>query len=286
MKISQIYSVVAGVVVGITLGTNTFAQVSLLDNGMSPAARYNAGQRMTGAYDVNQSFYCSQAAAKSTGFYSSHKTFAADGKIRTIGQMTQQAVDGFNDAFRLFALTQDPVVKGHHICVGFYFEKEAGAMGNAEATLEGYIKFDPRLLSYIYSLPTNLRNQLSEKFIYFHEFAHQLQFWNHDPITFAALEGRIPTVRPVELAADCVASAMLWRDVRGNTWSDAKNQNAILNAAEAVGDFEVLNSSHHGKPLERRQAVQAGFRVASQALFAQTSAFLIQACNAEVQNIR
>jgi hypothetical protein len=87
-----------------------------------------------------------------------------------------------------------------------------------------------------------------------HEYAHNLQ---QEFGIFDNAQG--PTARPYELQADCWAG----------TWANSvfaqgdlvrEDLDEILNAALAVGDFDVGNEQHHGTPEERREAVLDGFR--------------------------
>jgi predicted metalloprotease len=86
-----------------------------------------------------------------------------------------------------------------------------------------------------------------------HEYAHNLQ---QELGLFDNSVG--PTARPFELQADCWAG----------TWANSvfeqgelgrEDLDEILNAALAVGDFDVGNETHHGTPEERRDAVLTGF---------------------------
>ena len=87
-----------------------------------------------------------------------------------------------------------------------------------------------------------------------HEYAHNLQQ------EFGIFDNSVgPTARPFELQADC------W----SGTWANSvyaqgdlvkEDLDEILNAALAVGDFDVGNAQHHGTPEERRNAVLDGFR--------------------------
>jgi predicted metalloprotease len=65
-------------------------------------------------------------------------------------------------------------------------------------------------------------------------------------------------VKPFELQADCLAGA----------WGNSVYEQGLLqpgdveeaiNTALAVGDFDVGNQQHHGRPEERREAWLLGF---------------------------
>jgi len=91
-------------------------------------------------------------------------------------------------------------------------------------------------------------------YIIAHEYAHNLQ---QELGIFDNAQG--PTARPYELQADCWSGT--WANsvyARGDLPQDDLDE--ILNAALAVGDFDVGNEQHHGTPEERREAVLRGFR--------------------------
>ncbi len=86
-----------------------------------------------------------------------------------------------------------------------------------------------------------------------HEYAHNLQqelgVFNNDVGQSA---------KPYELQADCLAGS----------WAHSVYEEGLLepgdleeatNAAVAVGDFDVGNARHHGKPEERRDALLVGY---------------------------
>jgi uncharacterized protein len=87
-----------------------------------------------------------------------------------------------------------------------------------------------------------------------HEYAHNLQQ------ELGLFDNRqTPSARPYELQADC------W----SGTWANSvyeqgdlpqSDLDEILDAALAVGDFDVGNAQHHGTPAQRRDAVLLGFR--------------------------
>ena len=93
-----------------------------------------------------------------------------------------------------------------------------------------------------------------------HEYAHNLQQ------EFGIFNNQVgPSARPYELQADCWAG----------TWANSvyaqgdlvqEDLDEILNAALAVGDFDVGNEQHHGTPDERRNAVLDGFRTGDPAV--------------------
>ena len=87
-----------------------------------------------------------------------------------------------------------------------------------------------------------------------HEYAHNLQQ------ELGVFDNRVTaSAKPYELQADCLAG----------TWANSVYEQGHLepgdleeatNAALAVGDFDVGNAQHHGRPQERRAALLTGFR--------------------------
>ncbi|MBE2315603.1 neutral zinc metallopeptidase [Solirubrobacter sp. CPCC 204708] len=86
-----------------------------------------------------------------------------------------------------------------------------------------------------------------------HEYGHNLQ---HEFGVFDQFRG--PTVRPLELQADCFAG----------TWGNSVYRQGLLEPGDieeaigtalAVGDFDTNNQQHHGTPDERRAAWLRGF---------------------------
>ena len=64
---------------------------------------------------------------------------------------------------------------------------------------------------------------------------------------------------PTELNADCLAGTwMAWDYAQGNASSADEQQ--LVDAAQAAGDFEFTNPDHHGTPDQRRDAVLRGVR--------------------------
>jgi predicted metalloprotease len=87
-----------------------------------------------------------------------------------------------------------------------------------------------------------------------HEYAHNIQQ------ELGLFDNRSsPQAEPFELQADCLAG----------TWAHSVYEEGLLkpgdleeatNAALAVGDFDFANAQHHGTPIERRDALLAGYR--------------------------
>jgi predicted metalloprotease len=85
-----------------------------------------------------------------------------------------------------------------------------------------------------------------------HEYAHDIQ--HEDGIDV----GRTRAL-PLELNADCLAGTWIrWAYGQGAV-DDAGIQQA-LDAALAVGDFDLVSPQHHGTPTQRRDAVLTGIR--------------------------
>ena len=85
-----------------------------------------------------------------------------------------------------------------------------------------------------------------------HEYGHNMQ---QETGTLVGHTRALPT----ELNADCLAGTWAgWANKRGQLTSSDLQQ--MLDAAAAVGDFEMLSREHHGTPQERRDAVQTGIR--------------------------
>jgi predicted metalloprotease len=89
-------------------------------------------------------------------------------------------------------------------------------------------------------------------FVVAHEYAHNVQ--NEDGVFLGRTQAR-----PTELNADCLAGTWArWDSDQGRMQPGDLEE--ALNAALAVGDFDFFNPQHHGTPLERRDALQTGFR--------------------------
>jgi predicted metalloprotease len=83
-----------------------------------------------------------------------------------------------------------------------------------------------------------------------HEYAHNVQ---QEDGTFASGTRALPT----ELNADCLAGTWVrWAYGKGEL--DSAGIQQALDAALAVGDFDLLSPQHHGTPQERRDAVLSG----------------------------
>jgi predicted metalloprotease len=85
-----------------------------------------------------------------------------------------------------------------------------------------------------------------------HEYAHNVQQENG---TLAGHSRALPT----ELNADCLAGTWARWDY-GKGRLDPSDAQEGLDAALAVGDFDLLSPDHHGTPQERRDALLTGLR--------------------------
>jgi predicted metalloprotease len=87
-------------------------------------------------------------------------------------------------------------------------------------------------------------------FVIAHEYGHNVQ---NESGALAGHKRALPT----ELNADCLAGTWArWAFAHGRL--DAADTQEGLDAALAVGDFDVLSPQHHGTPQERRDALQTG----------------------------
>jgi predicted metalloprotease len=85
-----------------------------------------------------------------------------------------------------------------------------------------------------------------------HEYSHNIQREHGVPVA-------AKSVMAVELGADCLAGTWAhWVYGRGGV--TAADVQQVVDAAEAVGDFDVTAPDHHGTPLQRRDAVLAGLK--------------------------
>ena len=191
----------------------------------------------------------------------------------------------------------DEIAARRHVCVGMADFSPQGP--NARSYPAGYIMVDPRVLAFIQSQHPESLLRGSENMFLAHEFAHQVQFWNAPQPFFTD-----PSVRRLELAADCVAGA-LERSSAASAWkalgSPASAANgfqsyatrALADQAHFVGDDDVNSEHHHGRPAERLRAVLAGADIIESRLVAAggstggvTGAWLLGQCNAAVLAMR
>jgi uncharacterized protein len=85
-----------------------------------------------------------------------------------------------------------------------------------------------------------------------HEYGHNVQ------MELGEL-GRSIFAMPTELNADCLAGTWTaWEYGQRKISSDDVQQ--VIDAAEAVGDFDFVSPNHHGTPQQRRDAVMTGIK--------------------------
>jgi uncharacterized protein len=88
-----------------------------------------------------------------------------------------------------------------------------------------------------------------------HEYGHNVQE------ELGTMDGHLRAL-PIELNADCLAGTWArWAYGKGEL--NARDAQEALDAALAVGDFDVLSPQHHGTPQERRDALLTGMRSGS-----------------------
>lgn len=150
----------------------------------------------------------------------------------------------------------DPVIKNREVCVdAVEFDHP-----NAVSVGLGYLLFDPQLFFQI--LRSEASNEWSLRAILSHEFAHQLQIWTSDASLFRT-KNEVRFVRDKELQADCVASAILYRqssvDPKAVVDKTTPIANALISAFVSLGDFEIHHyEGHHGTAYERSLMVSVG----------------------------
>ena len=150
----------------------------------------------------------------------------------------------------------------------------------------GYLLFDYKVSQKLYALPDHKRSFWVYHFLIYHEFAHQLQFWNNDIEVRKTLK-RMQNSKTPELAADCVAGALLrLLNLNLNDTIFETSFKGVLGATEALGDFHRTSYSHHGTPLDRTLAASfgSGFinknkKLIQQNRFHISSGHLIHTCN-------
>lgn len=265
------------------------AQLSKLDDGLNPVEKWFLGSRAQGAYSVYSPLFCSREASQKY-----LKTLVPEDSELfengpTAATMTASLNQIINAAQNLLVLAGDKAAKERQICTGFYNEKESH-IGNALSMGNGYLVFDFRLFQHLYSLPDSERSSWVVDFVTLHEFAHQLQYWNHDEEVAKTFAGK-QTAKTPELAADCVAGALLTMKNAGlkKEIFDMSYKGA-LNAAFKLGDYNVDSSGHHGTPVDRYLATSAGRAFVEnhlklfKTLGGLTSQSLLKRCNRAAQS--
>jgi hypothetical protein len=254
----------------------------------SPKMAHLFGDHTSGAYDVFNPQFCSgQAATANVGFGfvppMQRVTFTdnATGKKVLDNLLVKGVIDSelttYNRVMRAFVANGDGVVSERHFCFGMYDYNT----DNAKSYDSGYIGFDGRLILIMNQMPE--RSSLSLETALLHEFGHQLQYWNGHPFA------NDPTVRRLELAADCAAGAMeklLRHDEPADLWAiDAVGVKASV---AHYGEFAFTNSQHHGTPTERRMAASRGIQIVENHFLLHldgqglTSRKILDSCNAYI----
>lgn len=224
---------------------------AILDHGLTPSERYHAGFREGGAQDINNAAHCSLSAAVRTvggAIIPGNATLANIGTKPAPAQFfTDRIRQSVQRAIDKLAQLGDTEILDRRVCIGLYNWSEL----NARSYLMGYILVDPIAIREMWNLPN--RSMFSDEQVYLHEFAHQLQYWYGNPYA------KDPTTKRSELAADCVASALLHVSWRGLP-TDLLSMEALgmIASAERVGDDDVSSPHHHGTSEQRKNAVIAG----------------------------
>lgn len=271
------------------LSVAAHAQLSKLDDGLNPVEKWVMGSRAQGAYSVYSPLFCSREASQKylKTLVSEKAELFPSGP--TAATMTTSLNSIINSAQNLLVLAGDKAAKERQICTGFYTEKKSH-IGNALSMGNGYLVFDFRLFQHLYSLPDSERSSWVVDFVTLHEFAHQLQYWNNDEEVAKTFAGK-QTAKTPELAADCVAGALLTMKNAGLSPEifDMSYKGA-LNAAFKLGDYNVDSSGHHGTPVDRYLATNAGRKFVEdhlklfKTLGGLTSENLLKRCNRAAQS--
>lgn len=265
------------------------AQLSKLDDGLNPVEKWIMGSRAQGAYSVYSPLFCSRIASQKTLTQLIPEKTELMPKGPTAAMMTAGLNQIINSAQNLLVLAGDKAAKERQICTGFYFEKKSH-IGNALSMGSGYLVFDFRLFQHLYSLPDEERSSWVTDFVTLHEFAHQLQYWNEDQEVAKTFAGKQNAKTP-ELAADCVAGALLTMKNAGLSRDifDMSFKGAV-NAAFKLGDYNIDSAGHHGTPVDRFLATNAGRRFVEnhlklfKTLGGLTSEALLKRCNRAAQS--
>ena len=234
----------------------SFAQI--LDDGLTPAERFETGQMMSGSFSASNVLMCSQSALKQKldKPLLSDNTLLSLSPYLTVKDQLSLINELINSALDLMTRELDISVMGRHVCTGFYNELESH-IGNALSYDRGYIIFDFKLIQNLYS--QEVRSFWMLDFLVFHEFAHQLQYWNNDLELIKTRQG-LQNSRKIELAADCVAGALLGLKYRNRYTPEdySSTFSGLVGASKLLGDYNKNHPSHHGTPLERIMAIRYG----------------------------
>lgn len=139
-----------------------------------------------------------------------------------------------DDSVALYCPADDTIYVGQQFAADLYAGVLAGLPGEAA----GY---------------GHARGDFAVAYVVAHEYAHNLQ---QELGVFSNTVS--PSARPFELQADCMAGVWAYSVFAKGDLEEGDFEEAT-SAALAVGDFDVGNEQHHGKPEERREALVAGF---------------------------
>ncbi len=270
---------------GLFLFSNLYAQsLSQLDDSKSPKEKFESGLQFEGVFNINNTLYCSHLAARSLGvrFFNDNEFLNVNTRQIQVSELTKMYSSPIENVLNILSQNNDLKVKGRHLCLGFYTEKNS-LIGNAATKEDGYVLIDTRLVTFLYNLPENKRSQYIFSFVELHEFAHQLQYWNNDFWVYAPRKKLLSNVRHSELAADCISAALhsyQWKNYSEQLKLISKA--GLLGAAEALADQEIDSYDHHGQANERQIAVEMGFNIGIKYSGKLNSKELLDSCNSAI----
>ena len=239
----------------------------------TPLERHQGGDSTFGVYPVFDGVKCPVPAFRKLGLQplSPEVLLGKSGLSQepiTVRTLTKGIVKTLRPIYFGLWNRSDPMLFSRYICVGMFHDDQAGYKGNAWSFRAGYMFFDNRAFQYLLNLPDEMRSASSIDFLILHEFAHQLQYWNHffnygskprfNNLVVQEVLNDGP-VKKLELAADCVAAALYSLPYRRQ--DDAFFEMAVkglLIGAFAYGGPDNGSKHFHGTPQERRQAVING----------------------------
>jgi hypothetical protein len=236
---------------------------------LSPIGRYDAGERRFGAYSLNDPQMCSlwavrqffavqdpPLAARFLGdadlVWDARNPAGDRGEARF---QIRNWVNTINAVLNQLRTNGDVAVSGRYFCVGL----AKYAAPNALSIGLGFIVFDPQVFIDVNYNPN--RSGMSMDAIAMHEVAHQLQYWTNERVLGDRLPDGRPYARRTELQADCTSAALIaaqWLPKVGVDLWRRLDRDGVMAAVRAVGDFEILDQSHHGTPHEREVAAELG----------------------------
>ncbi|MES2645137.1 MAG: hypothetical protein V4850_36960 [Myxococcota bacterium] len=254
--------------------------------GRTPAEKFAAGVRESGAFSVYDGQRCDRApldaalaavTAQSQGtalaiIPAAQPVFPVGDQVWTAEALNARVVEALGRVYRLLSLANDPDAATRHVCVAPYL---TAGDGGGVATSSGYIFYDASSLGALLRLDGG--NVVSLDALAAHEFGHQVQYWLGD-----RFRGEV-TVRRTELVADCLAGAFL---TMGSTdlGEAAATYAGVGAAVKSWADTAWRNPQHHGSPIERETASALGVSYALEdrsrqgGLFHATAQELLTAC--------